>query len=167
MNPQTNEIVLQPTQLPELPFILTAEQHPENMPYIGQWSQAQHQAALADADAAHLIATHNRRPVGYVILTGLENPHQAISLRRIVVTEKGQGYGRQILRWVKAFAFNTLDCHCLWLDIVTSNQRAKSLYESEGFVIEGILRDRWKTAQGYEPMLMMSLLETEFRADSA
>ncbi|MGB3291926.1 MAG: GNAT family protein [Phormidesmis sp.] len=167
MNPPTNEIVLRPTQLAELPFILTAEQHPENVACLGQWSQTQHQAALADADTAHLIATSAGRPVGYVILTGLENPHRAINLRRIVVTEKRQGYGRQIVRWVKAFAFDTLDCHCLWLDVVASNQRAKPLYESEGFVIEGILRDRWKTADGYEPMLMMSLLKAEFRAASA
>ena len=167
MNSQLNKIVLRPTQSAELPFILTAEQHPENVPYIGQWSQAQHQTALTDADAAHLTALCNRRPVGYVILTGLESPHQAINVRRIVVTEKGQGYGRQILRWVKALAFNRLDCHCLWLDVVASNQRAKSLYESEGFVIEGILRDRWKTADGFEAMLMMSLLKTEFIAASS
>ena len=166
MTPQDNEIVLRPTHLTELPFILTAERHPENSPYIGQWSQGQHQRMMTHADAAHLIAIYNDRPVGYVILTGLESPHQAINLQRIVVTEKGQGYGRQILRWVKAFAFNQLDCHCLWLDVIASNQRAKSLYKSEGFVLEGILRDRWKTADGYEPMLMMSLLEAEFRAES-
>lgn len=142
MNHQASEIVLRPTRLSELPFILTAEQHSENAPYIGQWTQAQHQAAIAGADSAHLIAADHHRPVGYALLTGLENPHRAINLQRIVVTEKGQGYGRQILRWVKAFAFGTLGCHCLWLDVVASNQRAKSLYESEGFVSEGILRDR-------------------------
>ena len=165
MRPISPEIVLRPTQLTELPFILAVERHPENSPYIGQWSQQQHQTAFSDADAAHLVASYQSRPVGYVILTGLKSPHRAINLQRIVVTEKGQGYGRQILRSVKAIAFNQLDCHCLWLDVIASNQRAKSLYESEGFVTEGILRDRWKTADGYEPMLMMSLLETEFRAE--
>ena len=160
------EILLRPTQLTELPFILTVERHPENSLYIGQWSQPQHQTALSDADAAHLLAICHDQPVGYVILTGLQSPHRAINLRRIVVTEKGQGYGRQMLRSVKAITFNQLDCHCLWLDVIASNQRAKSLYESEGFVTEGILRDRWKTTKSYEPMLMMSLLETEFRAAS-
>ena len=166
MRPISPEILLRPTQLAELPFILTVERHPENSPYIGQWSQQQHRTALSDADTAHLLAICRERPVGYTILTGLESPHRAINLQRIVVAKKGQGYGRQTLREVKAIAFNQLDCHCLWLDVIASNQRAKSLYESEGFVTEGVLRDRWKTTKGYEPMLMMSLLETEFRAAS-
>lgn len=144
--------------------MLAAEQHPENAPYVCQWSRAQHEGAIAAQDEAHLIVEQANGPVGYVLLTGLENPHLTLNLQRIVVVEKGKGYGRQILQWVKAFTFDTLGYHRLWFDVISSNQRAQSLYKSEGFVVEGVLRDSWKTASGYEDMLIMSMLAPEYRA---
>lgn len=144
--------------------MLAAEQHLENAPYVGQWSRARHEGAIADQDEAHLLVEQANGPVGYVLLTGLENPHLTLNLQRIVVVEKGKGYGRQILQWVKAFTFDTLGYHRLWFDVISSNQRAQSLYKSEGFVVEGVLRDSWKTASGYEDMLIMSMLAPEYRA---
>ena len=160
----THRIELRPTRPADLAWVLAAEQHFENAPYVGQWSRARHEEAIAAKDEAHLVVEQTHQPVGYVILTGLENPHLAINLRRIVVVEKGNGYGRQILQWVKAFAFDTLSWHRLWLDVLVSNQRAQSLYKSEGFVVEGRLRDSWQTASGYEDMLIMSMLAPEYRA---
>ncbi|WP_121970377.1 GNAT family protein [Leptolyngbya sp. BC1307] len=160
----THRIELRPTRPTDLTWVLAAEQYFENAPYVGQWSRAQHEGAIAATDEAHFVAEQNHEPVGYVILTGLENPHLTINLQRIVVVKKGNGYGRQILQWVKAFAFDTLGYHRLWLDVISSNQRAQSLYKREGFVVEGILRDSWKTASGYEDMLIMSMLAPEYRA---
>ncbi len=167
----THRIQLRPTRPADLTWVLAAEQHLENAPYVGQWSRAQHAAAIARPDAAHFVAKISRESVsqapqrlGYVILTGLESPHLTLNLRRIVVVEKGKGYGRQILQWVKAFTFETLGHHRLWFDVISSNQRAQSLYKSEGFVVEGVLRDSWKTASGYEDMLIMSMLAPEYRA---
>ena len=66
-----------------------------------------------------------------------------------------------MLRWVKAFTFDQLGYHRLWLDVVASNQRAKKLYLSEGFVIEGTLREAYKHSQGYKDMLILSVLATD------
>ena len=42
------------------------------------------------------------------------------------------------------------------------NSRAKALYDSEGFVVEGELRDAVKTASGFESLIVMSMLRSEF-----
>lgn len=160
----THRIKLRPTLPADLTWVLAAEQHFENAPYVGQWSQARHEEAITTTDEAHLVAEQTGQPVGYVIVTGLENPHLTVNLQRIVVVKKGNGYGRQILQWVKALAFDTLGYHRLWLDVLASNQRAQTLYRQEGFVVEGVLRDSWKTASGYEDMLIMSMLAPEYRA---
>ena len=103
-----------------------------------------------------------RSPIGYTILAGIQSPHQALEIRRIVVIEKGQGYGREILRWIKAFGFEQLGHHRIWLDVLERNRAAQHLYISEGFVAEGIARESFKTDTGYESAIVMSILESEY-----
>jgi RimJ/RimL family protein N-acetyltransferase len=161
-------IALRPTTLADLPFVLAAEQHPDNAPYVTQWTQLRHEGAIASPDEAHYVieatVIEAAQPVGYLILAGLENPHRALEIRRIVIVQKAQGYGRQALRWAKALAFETLGYHRCWLDVVHHNQRAKALYQSEGFVAEGILRENRKTATGYDSTIVMGILAAEYQA---
>jgi diamine N-acetyltransferase len=83
----------------------------------------QHELSLSSADMAHRIIQHGAKdkPVGYVILSGLAQPHQSIEFRRIVVTDKGKGHGREALRLIKKMAFNELGAHRLWLDVKDGN----------------------------------------------
>ena len=164
---------IRPTQLSDLEFVLSAERHPDNALYVNQWSRERHKSAIASSEEGHFIALLSdpqasdpqaSLPVGYVIVSGLQDPHKTLLLRRIVAVKKGQGYGRKLLQWVKSFAFDHLNYHRLWLDVVASNQRAKALYLSEGFVIEGTLREAYKFQQGFEDMLILSLLRSEFDA---
>lgn len=159
---------LRATQADDLPFVISAEQHIDNAPYVDQWSQSQHEAAIDSPDYGHFIVEPITRlkesissTVGYVIVSGVQDPNQVLLLKRIVIVEKGKGYGRGALQQVKAFAFEQLGFHRLWLDVVASNERAQALYRSEGFVIEGRLREAYKTNHGYEDMLILSLLSTE------
>ena len=136
-------INLRSTQLEDLDFVLAAEQHPDNAPYVNQWGRAQHEDAIASLDTAHFIVEKTGvalAPIGYVILGGLQNPHRSLLLKRIVILPKGKGFGRRTLRLVKAFAFEQLSYHRLELDVVSSNQRAQHLYRSEGFIDEGRLK---------------------------
>ena len=41
------------------------------------------------------------------------------------------------------------------------NERAHALYASEGFVEEGRLREAVRTAEGYDTLIVMSLLDRE------
>ena len=42
--------------------------------------------------------------------------------------------------------------------------RAQALYTSEGFVEEGRLRESVRLADGYESLIVMSLLDREYQA---
>ncbi|NJL45281.1 MAG: GNAT family N-acetyltransferase [Leptolyngbyaceae cyanobacterium SM2_3_12] len=159
-------VALRGTQLADLPFVLGAERHPDNRAYIGQWSYERHSAAITAPDEAHLIieCLEDGHPVGYAILMGLTDAHQTLHLKRIVVTEKGQGYGRLALGQLQHMAFETYQTHRFWLDVKTFNPRARHLYESVGFVLEGCLREALKTPNGYQSMYLMAMLEAEYRA---
>ncbi len=119
------------TRAEDLDFVLRAEGDAENRRFVWQWTRAEHAAALASEDTAHFIieTEADERPVGYVILTGLANPYSSASveLKRMVVTEKGRGYGRQALRLVQRLAFAERGAHRLWLDVVDHNVRAARL----------------------------------------
>jgi diamine N-acetyltransferase len=130
---------LRPTTPADLGWVLAAEHHPDNAPFVTQWTRDQHGAALDDPDTRHLVIERaaDGRAVGYVILAGLLGRGDGIELRRIVVTEKGRGHGRATLRLIKRMALVDLHAHRLWLDVRTNNPKAKHLYEEEGFVIEG------------------------------
>ncbi len=159
-------IHFRPTLEKDLPFVLAAEQAPENCRFIGQWDRAEHAASLKDPDLRHMIIEHlqTHAPVGYLILAGLESPHRSIEFRRIVITEKGKGYGRHALRLVKQFAFEQQHAHRLWLDVKDHNAHARYLYRSEGFIEEVTLRECLKIEGGFESLVVMSMLSDEYEA---
>ena len=129
---------LRDTTADDLDFVLAVEGDEENLPFIGQWTREQHLTSLQDPDIAHLIVAHTAdgRRVGHLILTGPSDCDQGIRLRRICVTEKGEGYGREALRLAIRLAFEELGTPRLWLIVRGHNLRAQWLYQSEGFVRE-------------------------------
>lgn len=153
---------LRQSQASDLDYVLAAEQDPDNCAYVFQWSRQQHLAALDQPDFAHLIVETGAARVGYVILLGLQDINQSIALGRIVITEKGKGYGKAAIEQVKQLAFHTYGAHRLWLDVKTHNTRAQAVYRATGFVVEGILRDCLKTPSGYESLMVMSILRQEY-----
>jgi RimJ/RimL family protein N-acetyltransferase len=157
-------IRLRPTMQSDIEFVLSLEQDPENLPFITPWERTQHEAAIRFPDFRHFIveAGPNLEAGGFVILIGCRSQNQSLELKRMVVQHKGQGFGRAALRVAKKIAFDDLGAHRFWLDVKRRNTRAKALYDGEGFVIEGELREAVRVAGGFESLLVMSMLASEF-----
>ena len=155
---------LRPTMQSDIEFVLSLEQDPENLPFITPWERTQHEAAIRFPDFRHFIveAGPDLDAAGFVILIGCRSQNQSLELKRMVVRTKGQGTGRATLRVVKKVAFDDLGAHRLWLDVKRRNERAQALYASEGFVVEGVLRESVRIAGGFESMVVMSMLQGEF-----
>ena len=148
----------------DLDYVVSLEQAGENVPFITPWERTQHEAAIRFPDFRHFIVEggEDLAPVGFVLLIGCRNPNLSLELKRMVVQAKGAGFGRAALRMAKKIAFDDLGAHRFWLDVKQHNSRAKALYDSEGFVVEGELRDAVKTASGFESLIVMSMLRSEF-----
>jgi len=155
-------IHLEKTKPDDLPVVLEMENHADNRDFVTQNSLERHLAIIAGPDEDHLkVMDENDKMIGYVILVGLENPNKIIELRRLVIAEKGKGYGRETLRLIKKYCFEKLGTHRLYLDVVEDNLRAQHLYRSEGFVLEGLMREAHRTETGYKNLLLLSILEHE------
>jgi RimJ/RimL family protein N-acetyltransferase len=155
---------LRPTMSSDISFVLSLEQDSANLPFITPWERTQHEAAIRFPDFRHFIveAGDALDAAGFLILIGCKSPHKSLELKRMVVQSKGQGIGRAALRVAKKTAFDELGAHRLWLDVRSHNVRAQALYQSEGFVQEGVLREVVRHEQGYESLVVMSMLVPEF-----
>ncbi len=157
---------LRPTMQSDLEFVLSLENDPENLPFITPWERTQHEAAIRFPDFRHFIVEggEDLASVGFLILIGCKSQNLSLELKRMVVQAKGGGYGRAAIRVAKKVAFDDLGAHRFWLDVKTHNTRAKALYDSEGFVVEGTLREAVKTAGGFEALVVRAMLQGEFAA---
>ncbi len=86
-----------------------------------------------------------------------------MELKRLTLAETGGGYGRETLRLIKKTAFEAFGAHRLWLDVYTHNSRAQHVYLTEGFVVEGTLRECVLLGDTYASLEVMSVLEEEWR----
>jgi len=158
---------LRPTMLSDLDFVISVEHDEGNRPFITPWDRTQHEGAIRFPDFRHFIveAGPDYASIGFVILQGCRNPHRSVELKRIVLQRKGEGLGRACVRLLAQMAFRDLGAHRFWLDVKSLNVRAQALYRSEGFVEEGRLRDSVRTTDGYDSLIVMSMLESEYEAE--
>lgn len=139
-----------------------------NNNFVNHYEKDHHIKLLDDKDCFHLSIRRvdNDKLVGHMILFGGESKDSVLEFRRLAINEKGAGYGREAVQLLKKLAFEVLSYHRLWLDVYSDNARAIHVYESEGFILEGELRDKFKTENGYRSQKIYSMLEGEYRSRS-
>ena len=135
MNPQG--VTLRPTAVAELDFVLALERHPDNVPFIGQWSREEHAAVIRAADREHWIIEAEARPGGYLIAYNLDSRGFGVYVKRIVVESKSRGLGQAAIAWLARHAFDDLGAPYTWLAVLADNVRAQRSYAAAGF---GVVR---------------------------
>lgn len=167
--PTPPAVRLRPTRQADLDFVHSLEHDPQTLPFITPWEPVQHDAAIRFPDFRHYIieAGESQAPCGFLIFIGCENRHQSVELKRMVVASRGAGIGRAAVRQAKKLAFEVLGAHRFWLDVKQSNTRAQGFFTSEGFNVEGVLRESVKVQGGYDSLVVMALLRQEFEARRA
>ena len=127
-------VELRPATEADLPFVTALERRPDHLEAIGQWSDAEHLAAIRrEGLREHWIIEREGRPAGYLIAIDERRANGGIYLKRILVAEKGDGTGRAAMRRFIERAFGEVDAGFVWLNVRTENLRAQQLYASLGF----------------------------------
>ena len=166
-------MLLRPATSADIPAIVALERLPASAEFVGQWSEERHRATLASPDARYFVSDAESNGAGeqsapklcaFAILRGLAETSRAIELKRLVVHPPGQGLGRQILGELLRIAFDELDAHRFFLDVFDDNARARHLYQSFGFVEEGLLREAALRNGEFCSLRLMSLLDREYAA---
>ena len=147
--------------------MVAAEASENARQWVSPATEERHRRALADPAVLQLIVEEDGRPVGHVLLTGLERAAMGIEFRRYVVWEQGRGIGSAALPLVLEHCFDDLGTHRVWLDVMPDNVRARRVYEDAGFREEGVLRDALRRPDGsVVPLVLMAITLAEWRSRS-
>lgn len=75
---------------------------------------------------------------------------------------QGKGHGKQALLMLMKFAFKKMNLYRLEAEVIDYNDRARSLFEQVGFVLEGRLRDAKYNNGNYHDILRYGMLISEY-----
>jgi diamine N-acetyltransferase len=148
----------------DIPQICALERLPEFRTMVGSWPEEQHLRMLADQGVVYIVAEDQEGQIAaFAILQGLGSEHRSVELKRLVVGAPNRGLGRKLLSDVAERAFGEHCAHRLVLDVFVTNDRARHVYETFGFQKEGIMRDAIYRDGAFHSLVLMSLLESEYR----
>ena len=161
---KTDRLYLMEAQESDINMIMEIENHKDNRDFIWQGTYEQHLSEINDEN--HLLLkfekSEDRGIAGYCLI-GLDRHSERFELRRIAITEKGKGYGREAIKALMDYAFTELGMNKFWLDVYPDNKVGISLYESLGLKKEGVLRQSYKSERGYLDQVLYSMLRSEYQ----
>lgn len=130
---QSDRLLIYKSTPGDIPCIVELEK--KNHQFVGVYTADFHQTLIVDPDCLHLkfCVPGQEDLMGYALLFGLEFSKRSIELRRIVIRDKGKGFGREALRLIHQYCFRQLSARSIWLDVFEDNERAQHLYRSEGY----------------------------------
>lgn len=128
-------------------------------------------ATVADLDGRidlAITANGSDEYLGEIVLTDIDEVAGSTNLRLVMrPAYRGRGYGTEAIELVLGLAFDGIGLHRVGLDVLSINARARSLYESIGFVVEGRRREAYRDGDGWCDAIVMGMLDEEYRALTA
>ncbi len=128
------------TVAPDLDAVLEIERHPDNSPFIGQWSREQHGAVIERPDGEHwvIVPEGDGSSIGYLIAFDLTAEGFGVWIQRIAISSRSRGIGRAVLSAYLANAMHRSHADLATLDVMPANLRAQRMYRALGFVETGL-----------------------------
>lgn len=118
-----------------------------------------------DQNAFDFVVLYNGEKIGRAYLSQWDKNSRRIDITRIYIGDKsykGKGLGRVLLSSIVEYCFNILEVNRISLDYLDGNP-AQKLYESLGFVKEGVFREMFFKDGRYYNYNLMSILKKEWQ----
>lgn len=161
---KTKRLIIKKATKDNISLIIELENNKDNSSFVWQDDFDTHLKYLNDKN--HIVfmiyEKESNDIVGYTLIH-VDSNSNIFELRRIIITKKGIGYGKEIMKKLFDYAFNSLNINRFWLDTYPDNKRGIKLYESLNMVKEGVLRQNYKSSQGYKDQIIYSMLREEYK----
>ncbi len=162
---ETKRLVISEAEEEHINAIIALESHPDNRDYLWIGTYEEHKAEIADPN--HLLLIFRKKMDGVVVgyaLVRLDFKSNIFELRRIAISEKAVGFGREAMEALLRFAFEEMETNRFWLDVYPDNLIGIKLYESLGMHRDGVLRQNYKAERGYLDQIIYSMLRGEYES---
>ncbi len=159
----TERIDISMAQEGDIHQIMVLEEDKENRRFIWQGSYVDHLKEI-ECEDTYLLTLKKKsceELLGFA-LCSLDKRSDSFELRRIAVSEKGRGYGREAIRAIMDYSFNTLESNRFWLDVYPHNEVGIHLYRSLGMTLEGRLRQSYRGEEDCLDQFIFSILREEY-----
>ena len=147
---------------PESLFVWTATtfEHPLTREQVKKFVDESRQRG----DRLFFKAVADGEVFGHIELGAIDHSNKSLRIGRVVIDPalRGRGLGAGMMRAAVEKSFEELKMHRVELWVLEDNPSAIASYERVGFRREGVLRDFFKTSEGYRNVIVMSLLEGEW-----
>jgi [ribosomal protein S5]-alanine N-acetyltransferase len=147
----------------DIETIISIESHKENRDFLWIGTNEEHKAEIEDKN--HLLwvfrTKDDSKVIGYA-LARIDKKSEIFELRRIAITDKGLGYGKEAMKAILNYAFEELGTNRFWLDVYPDNLKGIRLYEGLGMHCDGVLRQNYKSSRGYLDQIIYSTLKSEY-----
>lgn len=156
---------LEPASAADIPAIMRIERTPGYDWFIGRLDEDKHRAQMASDDARYLVWREDGEVAAFVLLLKMTNPHGVVEAKTIAAARPGEGLGRRLVPALMDWVFENTGANRLELDCSTANTRALRVYDREGFVREGVVREVYRLEDGtYISSVLFSILRREWEA---
>lgn len=147
----------------DIEMIIQIESDRDNRNFLWIGTPEEHMSEIRDPD--HMLLLFRNKETsdvkGYALIR-LDFKSNIFEIRRIAITDKGKGYGRESMCELIRYAFEETDTNRLWLDVYPDNKVGIHLYESLGMHRDGVLRQNYKADRGYLDQIIYSILRSEY-----
>lgn len=116
-----------------------------------------------------ICSTEENKSLGTIGLDHIDFSNQTAEYGNILIGDQesaGKGYASEATRIILTYCFLRLNINKVYLKVLTENIKAIELYEKNGFVREGVLRDEHFDEGRFKDVVMMSILRKEYFSDS-
>ncbi|MGK0464978.1 GNAT family N-acetyltransferase [Clostridium sp.] len=147
----------------DIETIIKLESHTDNRRFIWSGTFEEHKAEIYDKN--YLLFIFKRKEDNLIIgfaLIKLDFKSEIFELKRIAISHKGKGYGKEALAALLKYAFEDLKSNRFWLDVYPDNAIGIKLYEGMGMHCDGVLRQNYKSERGFLDQAIYSMLKSEY-----
>ena len=113
-----------------------------------------------------IIVKETDELIGEVVLNEIDPDNRSANIRIAIRSHehRGKGYGTEAMTQMLRYGFEALKLHRIHLGVYPFNPRAIHVYEKLGFKRDGVERDALYVDGEFHNMILMSMLEDEYRA---
>ncbi|WP_454053113.1 GNAT family N-acetyltransferase [Clostridium sp. Marseille-Q7071] len=151
----------------DIETIIRLESHRDNRDFLWIGTYEEHKAEIEDKN--HLLFVFRQKVdnsiIGYALIR-LDFKSEIFELRRIAISHKGVGYGKEAMIALLKYAFEDRNINRFWLDVYPDNLIGIRLYEGLGMHRDGVLRQSYKSKRGYLDQIIYSMLKNEYYESS-
>lgn len=136
----------------ELELFQSFEKEKDTKDYIIPYTLEKHIEEFNKPNIVYKTILNKDKIIGFIILN-LEEDKKSVEFRRIVINEKGKGFGMIAIKYLDYIVKEEYLMNRIWLDVFANNKRGIHIYEKCGYKYFNSIKHQGKELKIYEKIL--------------